>query len=167
MDLTALVLGIFVFFYTFLAHPIEMKGASMTPNYNNGEYYTVSAFDKDYKRGDVIVFTAPVDRTQQYVKRLVGLPGDKIEIRQGKFYLNDQEQKESYLPEGTYDDPGAFLQEAISYTLKEDEYFVMGDNRVHSSDSRSWGPIKKEDVSGKIWFKYKDAPKETLAPLTN
>lgn len=104
------------------------------------------------KRGDIIIFKYPDDETENYVKRIIGLPGEKIQIIQGKVYINDSLEPldESYLKEP------ANLEDYGPYQVPEDHYFVMGDNRNHSLDARYWinTYVSKEKIIGKVWFRY-------------
>lgn len=129
----------------------------MVPNFADGEYLLtdkVSYRTGSPKRGDVIVFAAPPTRNEDFIKRIVALPGETISIKEGKISINGKLLDESYLPQATNTLPGLFLSEGGSATLGSDEYFVMGDNRDHSSDSRTWGPIKRKDIVGRAWVVY-------------
>lgn len=135
---------------------IEMKGASMQPNYNNGSYYSI---DKDYfksnipQRGDVVLLIREAANGPiEVIKRMIGLPGETIQIKEGKVYINGNILSESYLPSGitTKLFGGGFIQEEQTISISPDQYFVLGDNRDHSSDSREWGFIAKENIVGKI-----------------
>lgn len=106
------------------------------------------------KHGDVIVFKAPTNPDFDYIKRIVGLPGDRIEIRNGKVVRNGIELDEKYLPEGTATTGQPFLPEAKEITVPEKNIFVMGDNRPGSSDSRSWGYVKESEIVGKAFLRY-------------
>jgi len=103
------------------------------------------------KRGDIIIFWAPIKEKKYYIKRLIGLPGDKIVIKNCKLYINGKEIKEDYIT------PGNWTKEYESYeiTVPEGEYFMMGDNRDRSNDSRYWGTIKKDAMVAKAICKYK------------
>lgn len=102
-------------------------------------------------RGDIIIFPYPDDESQYYVKRIIGLPGETVEIRDGAVYINDSAEplKENYLKEKAYGDAGPFH-------VPMDSYFVMGDNRNNSLDSRYWihQYVKREDIMGKVFLKY-------------
>lgn len=134
----------------YIATPFIVSGSSMDPTFADGEYLIVDELSyrlADPKRGDVIVFRFPQKRTQFFIKRIVGLPGETIEIRDGALLV-----KNDAVPEGfTLDEPyladgtaGSFL-----VTLGEDEYFVLGDNRSASFDSRSWGTLSRDLVVGR------------------
>ena len=99
------------------------------------------------ERGEVIVFRFPEDETKDFVKRVIGLPGDLVEIRDGAVYVNEVILDEPYLTtKGTHN--------MRQVRLGEEGYFVLGDNRSVSNDSRKWGPVPKENVLGKVWFVY-------------
>jgi signal peptidase I len=152
-----LALAIFMIAYLFLFQPHQVKGHSMDPNFEDNEYLLTDKMSYRFRepaRGDVIVFNAPINRREDYIKRIVGLPNEKISVRGGKVYINGKELPEPYLAPNTYTDPAAFLTEGSEYAIASDEFIVMGDNRGHSSDSRSWGPIKKSDFIGRAWIVY-------------
>lgn len=129
----------------------------MVPNFADGEYLLtdkVSYRTGVPKRGDVIVFAAPPNRNEDFIKRIVALPGEAVALKDGKLFINGKVLDESYLSKTTATLSGLFLSEGGSITLGSDEYFVMGDNRDHSSDSRAWGPIKRKDIVGRAWVVY-------------
>ncbi|PIR89109.1 MAG: signal peptidase I [Candidatus Harrisonbacteria bacterium CG10_big_fil_rev_8_21_14_0_10_40_38] len=134
---------------TFLFQPFLVSGASMEPTFSDGNYIIIDEITyrfRDPIRGEVIVFRYPLDKSSFFIKRVVGLPGERIVSRDGDVKIYKGEEvltlDETYLPENTK------ITENIDTTLKEDEYFVMGDNRYHSYDSRNWGAVKKEDIIG-------------------
>jgi signal peptidase I len=102
------------------------------------------------QRGDIIVFHYPGDPTDDYVKRIIGLPGDHLLIEGGKLYINDVLLDEPYLPENMR----TFPRSRYSNVVPEDSYFVLGDNRLGSSDSRNWGMLERELIIGKASFSY-------------
>ncbi len=141
----------------FLIQPFYVKGASMEPNFHNREYLIVNEigyrFD-DPKRGDVIVFRYPLDKKQYFIKRVIGLPNERIVIDNSGIivynqYLSDDGIK---LEEG-YLDADKKTAGDIDITLKSDEYFVLGDNRNHSLDSRIFGVLPEDLIIGKAWFR--------------
>jgi len=127
--------------------------SSMEPNFQQGECIMVnkvSYHSSGPQRGDVIVFHPPVESQFPYIKRVIGLPGDTVEIKDGTVSINGTPINEPYIlqePPQTNKDYGPRV-------LSDDEYFVLGDNRNNSSDSRSWGTIKRSDIIGKAWFIY-------------
>lgn len=150
-------LAIFVIFYLLIAQPNQIKGRGMAPNYIEGRYYIVNKIAyRVYspERGEVILFQLPRNPEYQVVYRVIGLPSEKLKIENGKVYINEEPLLESYLPSGTYTRGGNFIQEGVSTVIPENNYFVLGDNRDHSSDSREWGFVPRENIIGKFWFRY-------------
>lgn len=147
---TALIsLGIFFLVYIFLVQPHRVKGDSMFPNFKDGELLlTEKVSYRIYKpqRGDVVVFKAPGSRNVDYIKRIIGLPSEEIKITGGEIFINGEKLDEPYETQISDGD--------VTLTLLKEEYFVMGDNRGASSDSRSFGPIKKSSIRGKTWLVY-------------
>ena len=146
---TALIsLAIFFFVYILLVQPHRVKGDSMLPNFHDGELLlTEKVTYRIYKpqRGDVIVFRAP-ERNVDFIKRVVGVGGDTVRIEDGVVFINDGKLNEPYETQKT--------QGTTGVTLAGDEYFVLGDNRGSSSDSRSFGPVKRSAIRGKVWLVY-------------
>jgi signal peptidase I len=139
----------------FLIQPFYVKGASMEPNFTNNEYLIIDEISYRFEepiRGDIVVFEYPKDPDQFFIKRVVGLPGETIEITGGKVllyngtYPNGRVLDEPYLASG-------WTNGKEKVTLGPDEYYVLGDNRDQSLDSRSFGPIKRDHIIGKVWFR--------------
>ena len=129
---------------------VRVDGPSMEPSYFNQDRIVVSRISYllgDIQRGDVIVFSAPVSPDEDYIKRIIGLPGDRIRVTGGYVYVNDVAIDEPYIKSP----PLATMTEVV---VPEESVFVMGDNRNVSSDSRSWGPLPVEDIIGKAVFVY-------------
>lgn len=165
-----LALAIFMIAYLFLFQPHLVKGQSMVPNFEDGEYLLTDKVTYRFgepKRGDVIVFAAPPNKRDDYIKRIIGLPGEMIAIKNGDVYINDKILQEDYLPQSFATQPGAFLTEGTNYKLNPEEYIVIGDNRNHSSDSRTWGPIRKKDIVGRAWVVYWPPQKVRTVPRAN
>lgn len=150
--------AVFLVIYVFLFRPFEVKGESMYPNFYNNEYVLTNLISLRFqnpKRGDVIVFKAPLDQEKDYIKRVIGIPGDSISIKNGKIYLNGNQLNETdYLKSDTNTYPGNFLTEDNTITVPESKYFVLGDNRINSSDSREWGFVKKGEIIGSSMLVY-------------
>jgi signal peptidase I len=129
----------------------RIEGSSMEPNLHAGQYLIVNKFTYRWlhppERGDIIVFEYPRAPNRDFIKRVIGLPGEKVEIRQGRVYINDQPLEEPYLPKlGSYS-WGAQV-------VDEEQYFVLGDNRNNSSDSHTWGTLPEDNIVGKAWISY-------------
>ncbi len=141
----------------FLLQPFFVRGASMEPNFQNGEYLVVdelSYFMREPRRGEVIVFRYPNNPSQFFIKRIVGLPGETVRVEEGRVIV----QSDIY-GQGAVLDESQYLPERLrtggrlSMTLGEDEYFVLGDNRAASSDSRSWGLLAEDAIVGRAWIR--------------
>ena len=150
---TIIALIIVIPIRVYIAQPFIVSGASMFPTFETGDYLIVDqlsySFD-DPVRGDVIIFRYPEDTTKFFIKRIIGLPGEIIEIEGTIVYIVGEDGKKHTLTE-----PYITLQreEFIEKKLANDEYFVMGDNRLASLDSRNWGPLKKEFIIGKSFLR--------------
>jgi signal peptidase I len=140
----------------FLIQPFYVKGASMEPNFHDHEYLIIDEISyslKTPKRGDIIVFRYPRNPQEFFIKRVIGLPGEKIQVQEGKIFIYNQEHPEgvaldeSYLPENT---KTYGISDSDITTLAKDEYFVLGDNRNSSKDSRSFGPVNKSFIVGRV-----------------
>jgi signal peptidase I len=156
VEVVVLAVGIFLIVYLLILRPHKIKGASMSPNFPDGEYLLtekISYYLNDPKRGDVVVFKPPVSE-DEYIKRVIGMPGDKVSIRSGYIYLNGKMLEEDYIDESVITSGGAFLADNQEYIVPEGMYFVVGDNRPHSSDSRAWGPVTKQVMTGRAWVIY-------------
>lgn len=106
------------------------------------------------KRGDIIVLKNPRDESQDFIKRIIAVPGDNIKIENNSVFIDGQLLNEPYLPPGTLTRAGAFLTEGIQVLAGPNQYFVLGDNRSHSSDSREWGAVTREEIVGRAFFRY-------------
>ena len=157
LEVVVFAVGIFFFVYLLIMRPHKIKGQSMDPTFPDKEYLLtekVSYYLHDPKRGDVVVFQPPVSELDEYIKRIIGLPGDRVMLKNGKVYVNGEQLKESYLGDTVYTATEGFTPEGQEYTVPAGQYFVMGDNRPHSSDSRAWGPVVKNKISGRAWIVY-------------
>lgn len=159
--------SIFLFLYLLVFQPHKIKGDSMQPNFPNGEYLLTEKISYRFgepQRGDVVVFKAPVTKDDEYIKRIIGLPGETVSLRSGKFYINGQVLNESYLAPTLYTSGGNFLHEGASVIVPQGEYFTTGDNRPYSSDSRAWGFVPFENITGKAWIVYWPASQAGKVP---
>jgi signal peptidase I len=139
----------------FLIQPFYVRGASMEPNLLDHEYLIINEIEyrfEDPQRGDVIVFRYPKDQSQYFIKRVIGLPGEKVEIRDGHVYVYKDEKK-YLLDEATYLDESVKTIGDYSWQLGENEYYVLGDNRDFSLDSRVFGPVEKRLIIGRAWLR--------------
>ena len=157
-----LALSVFVLLYLFVAQPNQVKGNSMVPNFTDAEYLLTDKLTYQFstpQRGDVVVFKAPstepcAEDECEYIKRIIGIPGDSIMVQEGKVYLNGQLLDQFFLPDDYVTNPGAFCEEGKEVKVPEGQYLVFGDNRGHSRDGREFGPIKKELILGRAFLKY-------------
>lgn len=157
-----LALAVFVLLYLFVAQPNEVKGSSMVPNFVDKEFLLTEKLSYQFgtpKRGDVVIFKAPASEPCaaeecEYIKRIIGLPGDKVMVKDGQVFLNGELLNQTFLPQGVISDPGQYAQEGIEQTVPAGQYLCFGDNRQHSRDGREFGPIKKDLIVGKAFFKY-------------
>ncbi len=151
-------LAIFVVVYLFLFQPNQVKGHSMDPTFHDGEYILTDKISFRLglpKRGDVVVFKSPKNADVDFIKRIIGLPADRVKISGGKVYLNSQILNETaYLDSSVYTGPESFLSDNQEITVPTGKYFVMGDNRPHSSDSRDFGTVAPSEFIGKVFFRY-------------
>lgn len=157
VEVTVIALAMFVIMYLFLFQPHQVKGSSDFPNFHDGEYLLTDKISYRLnvpKRGEVIIFKAPRNEDYDYIKRIIGLPGETVMIRNGKVYLNNRLLAEPYIPADYQTFGGSFAQEGQLIPIPEGQYFVLGDNRSHSSDSRDWGTVPRENIIGKAWLRY-------------
>ena len=152
--LISLVLAIVL--YLFIMTPHEVVGNSMHPTYKNGEFLMANKISYKFsepQRGDVVIFK--YSDTQDFIKRIIGTPGDKVMIKDGRIYINDELLDESnYLEDTVVSNGGSYIHEGQTITVNEDQYFVCGDNRTNSSDSREFGPIDVSKIKGKAWIVF-------------
>lgn len=154
-----LILVVFVLLGVFAVQPVVVEGTSMLPHLHDGErllvnklvYYNLQSVRWGHlERGDIVVFWYPREPDKSYVKRIIGLPGEIVEVRNGAVYINGNELKEDYLD-------SVHNQSLPSWPAKKVDshhYFVMGDNRDNSSDSRYWGLVPEKYIYGKAFFRY-------------
>jgi len=152
---------------TFLFQPFIVKGVSMEPNYRSGDYLIIDELSyrlRDPQRGEVIVFEYPLNPSNKYIKRIIGLPGETIEIKNGEIYITKNSESIK-VDESIYLSSEDIKNWSINNNfnpleLKENEYFVLGDNRNYSSDSRRWGILPKENIIGRMLIRF--SPFEVL-----
>lgn len=157
LESVVVALAIFVVIYLFLFQPHQVKGASMEPNFHDGEYILTNKFIyrfEEPKRGDVIVFKSPQNPDIDFIKRIIGLPGDHVKLENSAYYINGVKLTEPYIAPDLFTYNGSYLQEGMEIIIPQGDYFVSGDNRPRSSDSREWGPIHKSAIIGKSQLRY-------------
>ena len=138
----------------FLYQPVKVEGTSMMPTLDDQERIFINKFVYRFHfekidRGDTIVFWFPGDPSKSYIKRVIGMPGDRVEVRDGNVIVNDHILVEDYVPQEYRDQ-----SEMRPTTIGPDEYFVLGDHRSSSNDSRTWGMVPRRYIYGKAVFIY-------------
>ena len=139
----------------FLFQPFLVKGQSMEPNFHDNDYLIIDEISyriREPERGEVIVFKSPQNPSQRFIKRVIGLPGETIEIKDDKVMII-KEDKVQILDESSYLSPSLKTPGNLITTLNKNEYFVLGDNRRVSSDSRSWGLLPGKNIIGRVIFR--------------
>jgi signal peptidase I len=147
-----IAIGLALVIIVFLYQPVKVEGTSMAPLLSDQERIFINKFVYRFEpihRGDVVVFWYPLDRTKSFIKRVIALPGETVEIRQGTVYVNGQPIAEPYVPP-QYEDPGDFGPQRVPM----DDYFLMGDHRISSNDSRVFGPVASRYIYGRAVFAY-------------
>lgn len=148
--LLAVVIAILM--VVFLYQPVKVEGTSMQPELVDQERIFVNKFVYHFEeihRGDIVVFWYPKDPSKSFIKRVIGIPGDVVSIKNGRVYVNAQLLEERYVPR-SYQDLDSFP----TVRVKEDHYYVLGDHRNASNDSRSWGLVPRKYIYGKAVFRY-------------
>jgi len=139
----------------FLFQPFLVKGQSMVPSFHEGDYLIIDQISyrlREPQRGEVIVFRFPVIPSQRFIKRIIGLPGEEIEIKDGQIAIS-KDGETLILEESSYLTDSLKTPGNSKASLGENEYFVLGDNRAVSSDSRKWGVLPKENIIGRVSFR--------------
>lgn len=149
--------SLFIVIYLFVAQPNQVKGASMDPTFGSGDYIFTSKITykmRSFHRGDVVVFKSPHNPDIEYIKRVIGIPGDSVMIKDSEVYVNGRQLKEDYIADKTNLWEGGYSKNGEATKVEEGMLFVMGDNRPRSSDSREFGPITQESVIGQVFYRY-------------
>lgn len=137
--------------YFFVGQLLEVTGDSMYPTFHDKEQIIaekVSIKVKELERGEILIFEHPNEKGRLLIKRLIGLPGETIKIKNGKVYINGKELNEPYLSDTTTEGQ-SFIKDGLEYKIRENTYVMMGDNRLKSTDSREWGFVDKELIVGR------------------
>lgn len=152
--ITVLALVIILPIRYYVAQPFLVKGASMEPNFEDGNYLIIDEISYRFyqpQRGETVVFRSPEDPKQFFIKRMIGLPGETVEIRNNRVVIYNEDNPDGLaLDESPYLDPEQRTEGRLKVELGENEYFVLGDNRLASSDSRRWGPLDESLIVGKV-----------------
>jgi signal peptidase I len=149
--------SMYIVVYLFFFFPSSVMGASMEPTLHTGDRIFISRVAYrmgEISRGDVVIIKSPRNPDIEYVKRVIGLPGETLLFKDGEVYVNDYLLEEPYLTEKTNLWQNGFVEENIPYVVPENHIFVMGDNRPRSSDSREFGPVPVESIIGKATVQY-------------
>ena len=140
----------------FLFQPFVVSGDSMCPSFEDGDYLLIDELSfriRQPERGEVIVFHAPINPSARYIKRIIGLPNETIEIKEGRVIIFNEEGATWILDESVYLSDSLQTNGDFKITLGQEEYFMMGDNRRFSSDSRTWGALPKKNIVGRTMLR--------------
>lgn len=154
----------------FIAQPFIVSGGSMDTTFADGQYIILDQISyrfEEPKRGDVIIFKYPLNTKKYFIKRIIGLPLETVEIRGTKITIKNEENKTGFVLKEPYIDPQRNRNDQTTIRLKDDEYFVMGDNRTESSDSRIWGPLKRSLITGRAFVRLFPIGKMGIFPGAN
>ncbi|MCX6753062.1 MAG: signal peptidase I [Candidatus Nomurabacteria bacterium] len=149
----------------FVAQPFVVSGTSMVPTFQNGQYLIVDELTYNFKspqRGDVVVFRYPGDTSKFFIKRIIGLPGETVDVKAEQTIITNKEHPEGFALDQSY--VKNHSEDSAHRVLTNDEYFVMGDNRSGSSDSRYWGPVPKKLLVGRALIRLLPITKISFLP---
>ena len=133
--------------------PVQVEGIAMEPGLKHGDRIFISRNPDRIERGEIVIFYYPFDESKSYIKRVVGLPNDRVEIREGQVFVNGEEVPEPYVDSKN----NQAQRSSNEITVPGNSYYVLGDNRDNSSDSRIWGPLQRKSIYGKFASKYYSA----------
>src|SRR5438067_3721229 len=152
-----IVLAVILYFgISFAVQAVHVEGLSMYATLEDNDYLIANKIDYRLhapQRGDIVILRPPTNNSTDFIKRIIGLPGERVLIRSGVVYINGHKLDEPYLPEEWVNDANWPDNSSTGRLLGPDEYFVMGDNRNRSQDSRFFGPISRDRIDGKAWFR--------------
>ncbi|MCX6716440.1 MAG: signal peptidase I [Candidatus Taylorbacteria bacterium] len=154
---TVIAVIIIVFIRAYIAQPFIVDGASMDPTFKTGEYLIVDELSYEIfnnpARYDVVVFKYPNQPSVYFIKRVIGLPGETVKINEGVVTVINKENPAGFVVDSSYVDKSHYISDSFESTLGNDQYFVMGDNRAQSLDSRAWGLLDKKYIVGKPFIR--------------
>lgn len=157
----AFLIVLFLVLYLFVIQPFVIMGNSMLPTYPNKTYVIADKISyKLYKpqKGDIVIYRPP-DGDVDYIARVIGIPDERIGIENNNIQINERVLQEDYLSEGVKTRGGDFIKEGQIYTVPQMQFFILGDNREYSTDSRKFGFVPLENIKGKVRFCYANCPK--------
>lgn len=166
LETVVFVGSLFIVVYLFILTPNQVKGASMEPNFHTGDYILTSRITYKFRRierGDVVVLKSPKNPDIEYIKRVIGLPGETLMIKDGEVSINGKVIKENYISDVT--NLGGCIKNGEPYKIPNDEVFVMGDNRPRSSDSREFCSVPIQNLIGHVFYRY--FPPNAVGWITN
>jgi signal peptidase I len=152
-EVAALALGLYLVI-TFALQTVHVIGLSMYPTVDDQDYLIALKLPYRFhapERGDIVIMRDPYDPSRDFIKRIVAGPGDRIVVREGKVFVNDRLMQEPYISQPWSD---SWPPSGREQTLGADQFFVMGDNRNHSSDSRMFGPINRNQIEAQAWLRF-------------
>lgn len=172
IETVVIAIAIFLVVYLFLLQPHQVRGESMQPTFEDGQYILTDKFTYRFQvpqRGDVIVFKSPQNNSVDFIKRIIGLSGEKVKLVNGRVVIINSQFPEGLTLNETYTNqaptrPGTQLKEGDEFLVPPGSYFVLGDNRNHSSDSREFGAVSKDLIIGRAWVRYWPLPQLTFVP---
>jgi len=153
----AISFTIYILLFHFIAQPQRLVSVSMQPSFFENDRLIVEKLSYRFgqpKRGDVIVFKYPENQDITLIKRIIGLPGETLTIKENAIFINDQLLEEPYIKEQNSTFGNVEIKENTPFTINPNEYIVMGDNRLESGDSRQWGTISRDLIIGRAMFRF-------------
>ncbi|MDQ5893490.1 MAG: signal peptidase [Patescibacteria group bacterium] len=164
---TLIALAIVIPIRAYVAQPFIVSGASMDPTFSTGQYLIVDQLSyrfEDPQRGEIIIFKYPNDIETFFIKRIIGLPAETISVDNGKITIINTENPDGFVLDESYITKDHKTSDTFTITLGHNEYFVMGDNRPQSSDSRAWGPLEEKYIVGRPFVRLLPLSKISVFP---
>lgn len=156
IKIVVISLAIIVPIRYFIVQPFFVKGASMEPTFEDNNYILIDEISyrfRDPERGEIVVFRFPEDKSQFFIKRIVGMPEETVEIKNDKVIIHNKQNPGGFTLNEGYLAKGQHTMGDMRLKLDPNEYFVLGDNRLRSSDSRRWGPLNRSLITGRVFFR--------------